>query len=433
MKLCCATCGYAADDPSFFRRERGGVFRLKQIVCDACVPYQPTRSERRSIISLLVWQPIWLAAIFAYSRDDPAQALGIVGLLFAGLASLPLATAVHEVGHAVAAVAVGRHVVDLLIGKGPQIAKFRVAGVDIKIGKYLAAGGLMRSFAATDARSRWRDAVLLSSGVLANAMAASLAFLAATRPLQSNDALGAGCSVLLLGFAIVNAGMAAINILPWQISGVGGSDGARLLALTKPDTQLASDGRQLWRTACLTEMGRFERVETEAVAAARGSLVGRFLVIQAMNAISKRRGEQAAMEWYLEAGIDRDMLSTPSEPAAASQSAWLKAGVAWHAFMSGREDLRPMAESLSREAHDVQPDVSAISGTRGVILDRDGDCDEGFEMVLQAARAAVGHEDKADFCDALAAGLRRRGIEARASGFEAVAARSRARMLAQYR
>jgi hypothetical protein len=435
MRLRCSNCGHRSSDPDFFRREKGGVLGLRSTVCDACSPYQPTQREKRLTAGFLVWIPIWLVMVSAAGRDDPGQALGLGVLLLSGGLSLPLVIAIREGGHAFAGAAVGRQVVEVLIGRGPAAATFRIAGVKITLGRYILAGGVTRSFAPNDARSRWRDAVLLVAGPGANALAAALTFWAGSRLDGPGGTLGIVGSAVLLGIAFTNAGVAAVNLLPWKVGGQGGllSDGARILQLAKPDTPLAADNRRLWRTICLYEMGRFAEMETAAVTAAPGSNLEPMFVGQAMSAIAKLRGDGAAMDWYLAQGLDPDTMSPFAQGDLKTMRAWLKAAIAWHALQTGRPELGELVESFSREAIEALPQMSAIRGTRGVVLDCRGDSEEGLEMVLHAARAAVSDEEKADFCDALAGGFRRRGFEVRADGFQAVAMRFRDRMAAQYR
>jgi hypothetical protein len=435
MSLRCATCGYRSDDPDFFRGEKGGLLGRRWTVCDACSAYQPSRREKQVTIGLLVWPPIWLVMLLAFSRDDPGQALGLGVLLLSAALSLPMAIAIHEGGHALAAAAVGRRIVEVLIGRGPPMARLRIASATITLGRYVLAGGLMRSFAHDDARSRWRDAVVLVAGAGANALAAGLAFWAGSRLDDPGEALGIVGSAMLLGIAFMNAGMGAMNILPWKVGGEGGltSDGARLLQLSKPDTPLAADNRRLWRTICLNEMGRFAEMETVAVGAIRGSNLEPVFVSQAMSAIAKLRGDGAAIDWYLAEGFDPDTMSLFSQAEIKTLRVWLKASVAWHAMKTGRPDLSELVESFSRQAFEALPQLTAVSGTRGAVLDLRGDSQEGLELLLQAARAAASNEEKADFCDTLAAGLRRRGHEARADGFEAVSMRLREGVTAQYR
>src|SRR5207342_1928116 len=150
--------------------------------------------------------------------------------------SLPLAIGAHEGGHALAAAAVGRRVVEVVIGSGPTTASVRIAGADVTFRRYLLVGGLTRSFAHTDVRSRWRDAVVLVAGVAANALVALATFLAVTRlPLAEGPGpLGIIISSILVAIMLANAGMAAINLLPWNVGGTIGSDGMRILNLAKP-------------------------------------------------------------------------------------------------------------------------------------------------------------------------------------------------------
>jgi hypothetical protein len=413
--------------------ERGGGRVLKHTVCDACSAYQPTRRERRAVLSFAIWQPIWLAALLAYSQADPSLAFGPAILMLGAVLSLPLAIAAHETGHALAAALVGRHVVEVVVGSGPAVARLRIAGVDATFRRY-PIGGMARSFADTDARSRWRDAVVLAAGAVANAALGLAAFLAVTRLAIPENGLGIALSSLLTAIALVNAGMGGINLLPWKVGGVVPSDGWRLLNLAAPETALAADNRQLWRIICLTELGRFERVEAESAAGARSSHFAPVLVGLAMNAISKRRGNAAAMDWYLAEGFHPDTLAPFSQGADVARSrAFLKASVAWDALKSCRPELRELADDLSRQACETLPETSAIRGIRGAVLCHCGATPDGLGMVLDAARSATGDEEKADFCDVLASRLRQSGQDQRARGFAAVSRRLRDKMAAQYR
>ena len=110
-----------------------------------------TRSERRVIALVLVGI---LGLFVAEVVSSPAHAK--VGVLAFFLAWAPLLV-IHELGHALAAVAVGWRVSEIALGFGRELWRFSIAGTLVRI-KVLPMEGYVRPSPRTPGWARWKSA-----------------------------------------------------------------------------------------------------------------------------------------------------------------------------------------------------------------------------------------------------------------------------------
>ncbi|MFI4936599.1 MAG: site-2 protease family protein [Caulobacterales bacterium] len=422
MTLRCNRCGFRSDDRLFFRREEGGFFGLRETVCDACSAYQPTRYEKRVTANLIISQLMWIPLVGWVFSSDSSQGLGLLTILIASLVTLPLRIIVHEAGHALAAVAVGRTVWQVTMGRGPSILAFKLGSARVEVRRYAYAGGRMHSFDLRERRSRWREGVMIAAGPAANAIVAALAFWLCIEfsTAQSLQALLATAS--FAGIGISQAATALFNLIPRRFGDDENvsSDGRLLLRLLRSETPLEAEGRRVWQVVALSRQRRFEEAAALALATAPGAKLEAFFIAQAVDCIARARGDSSAIDWYLTSGFDLDKVAPISEPDGVWRRAWLQGSVAWTALRANRNDLGPMIDEYSRFALEAAPTPPAIRATRGAWLLKGGDAAQGIEMLTAAIRDESSQQDKADFCDALAAGLHDAGEERRAAGFVAV-------------
>ncbi len=99
----CSNCGFRSTDGRFFRRERGGLLRSRQTVCDACVPYQPTAYDRRSSWSLLLSPFSYFLVIFMIMHGTVPARATLFPLHVLTAPTMPLRIFIHEAGHALVA------------------------------------------------------------------------------------------------------------------------------------------------------------------------------------------------------------------------------------------------------------------------------------------------------------------------------------------
>jgi len=139
---------------------------------------------------------------------------------------------------------------------------------------------------------------------------------------------------------------------------------------------------------------------------------------QAFHNISRSRGDQAALDWYLQRADDIAPGQASGRGQVGAQLPWLQANVAWSAIKAGAGALNGIIEPFTRAALEAIPDAPEMKGTRGAWLVVSGQFDEGLALLTDAVRTVADRIDKADFCIFLAQGWRARGEEARATGFE---------------
>jgi hypothetical protein len=345
-------------------------------------------------------------------------------MLFTSLVTMPLRIIIHEAGHAVAAMAVGRRVFHVLVGRGPRLLRLRVGITDIEVNRYAYAGGLMQSFDLRSKTSRWRVATMIAAGPAANALAAGLAIWGGASFGSFDTAPAPLISAAFAGVAISQGATALFNLIPQRFGDneTVASDGMQLIRLLRPQTMMELELRRFHQANGLIRLERFDQAAELAMASATGSQIEPLLVALAMHAISKGKGDAAAIDWYLANNFDPHNMSPLTSADGPKMRAWLQGSVAWHAIKAGRSDLQQMIDDYSRRALEAWPESPQIEGTRGAWLSQRADV-IGLKMLTDAVRRMPDGEERAEFCAVLAARLKREGDGARASGFEAAKAR----------
>lgn len=154
-----------------------------------------------------------------------ASLLPIAGLIALQVLVLLLGTAVHELGHALAARAVGFRVVGVRVG--PLLALSGPAGWRLRLTGEIAVGGELLPDPVRPDRLRARHSLMIAGGPIAHLLLAAAAVLAA-----------AGTGSLLLWFTAVTLGASGLaNLVPGRprLSGRW-TDGRWLLAwLAEPE------------------------------------------------------------------------------------------------------------------------------------------------------------------------------------------------------
>ncbi|MFT3989708.1 site-2 protease family protein [Aestuariivirga sp.] len=150
--------------------------------------------------------------------------------LFLGLpAGFVIGSVVHEFGHALAALAMGRRVYQITIGRRRLMLKANLGFTWLYIGSNPVSGYVLASAPKQDAP--WANRFFLLSGLLANT---ALMFSAGTLGIFIAGAHEVAAA-LLYGIAVAQGVMILVNTIPteyWQ------NDGSRLI----------NDGLRLWRS-----------------------------------------------------------------------------------------------------------------------------------------------------------------------------------------
>jgi hypothetical protein len=289
------------------------------------------------------------------------------GVLF--LVASALAVALHEGGHALAALAAGLRPFAILVGGGPRIWSGYVGYCHVTIGLLPGAGVTM--IASPDKRSiRSRLAITYLGGPLATAacLASALgpgwqgSYGATVFPTVASSELAPWGM-----FALVNAIFLAVSVLPWRNRRSGepavrASDGWRLFALPwLSDAHIDSIDRA-WVASEIARLIHCERLD-EAVRRFEGAeenSAPRDDFVRLLGATAYLLQEDFAK------GRQLLVAAVPGE-IREGRAIRLNA-LAWADVMLEDPALLAEADRFSEEALAVLPKHPALRGTRGAVL-----------------------------------------------------------------
>ena len=369
----CAVCGAEFPSAKGFRRRP---FRKNQMLCPGCAD----RLDAWTYCLVTVFLPLVMIGvegpIYAY-KHDPV----VGGLLFLTALSLTQVIAIvpHEIGHALAALAVGMRLFSVSIGVSGRICFVRqVFGCDVMIHS-LPIGGHVIIAPKTLRLVRVRQFLAVLGGPLANVLLLVLG--------QQLLRLYSGQTILfwiLLGLFYGNVLQLAVALFP------------RLQRLGKK--RLPSDGRQLLA---------IPRMSAKVIQALHSTT----FYYEAMEALQRDKVHDAeqwvskGMEvypdnsWGLVAqasilnhqekyALAKDgYLGAPNQPNMTPElRANLWNNIAWIDLMLADPTLLEEADRLSRQALEELPWQPYVRGTRGSVLIELGQIDEGVRHVVQALR-----------------------------------------------
>lgn len=423
----CSTCGFRSDVAGFFRRERAGFRRRLSPICAGCEAFKPDAAESKAMAGASAGLILLAFVIFRYVIDYGALIEGVAFLIGAAL-GLSAAVMVHEMGHALAARALGRSVLSIRVGGGPLARSIRVLGAVLEWRRHAFLGGLVR-YDGGVRPSRQIQALIAAAGPLANlAWAGLLAALPALLR-ESGDALplSAACA----GAALTSAYVGVINLLLFrhQAPGLEGaqSDGAQILAAFTRRPPVADEGFLMAEAERLSQLRRFDEAAVlykDLLARRPGDLIA---LGQLMHVVDRGQGPAAALECY-----QTHALNGPPRAldwTLASAEALLRANIVWMALKAGGEANLATAERFAPLPTDGENAFLVAVATQGALEVRRGAPEAGEPLLLIGLRSeAVELEDRAAFCAFLAEGRRMRGDEATARAFDALGRRLLARV-----
>ena len=410
----CATCGYRSTAQTFFRQERGGLLGLRQSTCGGCNPYRPSKLERKLFRSVFVVNLGWVGIVTLSSGGNLHDALPMLILVEAALLSSWIRTVVHEGGHALAAKALGAHVVRVTVGGGPTWKSIRLGQTRVDVRRYTFLGGATLFLWPEGSRGRWRSILIILAGPAANVVFAGLALWASSafhggwREDFVQPALG--------GLGVSQAFTAVVNLWP----------------MTSTLSGLQSDGRQI--LAFLTAKPSPPDAFTEAAQRAQGHLFAERYAAAAeafweaaqlkpdapyafaltLHCLNRAQGDVAALTFFRSHRAAFETSMTTTNEADRALVPYLQANIAMPA-LSG--DLA-LADLYSQAALNALPEAPPMVGARGAYLVATGEIAEGREMLLRAIRSSDVGSDRAELAEALARAARAAGDAERAGAFE---------------
>lgn len=398
----CDVCGTESELEGVFFTTARALAGKSKTYCPACWEDRWRQEGHSSFRRLFYAAGLGLlAALFLPSIFAGWMLLNFV--LFE--ASVLLATLPHELGHAVAARALGARVFRIVIGFGRLLWIGKFLGFEVELRSIPIGGSTQTGF--RDARFfRLRNALVIASGPLVNAgaIAAVLAFVPSEviwSPSPFRDLTP------WAAFVVANALILLVNLTPIRRRTTAGdleTDGWSLLASPFLD-QAAID-------AALAV--RFVREGLEARRHARHEDALRWYeegLARFPGHVELRLGRVGALIDLTRYEEAREELVSLVETGAIDlqTKTIISNNLAWADVMSRRQDLLEEADKHSEDAFKQAGWFPEVQSTRGAVLIEKGRLDEGIELLEKALPQTEEVQDRAAIAGYLALAEKRRG------------------------
>lgn len=399
----CARCGFSSRGPGAFLAVRPALWAETKRYCRRCWRRHFKRRNTLVMVSLGLGLMMGVT-IFVISPAVPLSTSSIglawfaVNLMLVTLV-WPLLAAIHELGHALAAKAVGMRVFRVNVGYGRTWLIRRVAGVDLHINALLFLGGLTYAGHVERSYLRVRQAVYVAGGPAANLLLAGALELASGRPgmWESLDRLFQGpafLQALLLGNVLV----ACLSLLPMRASTAAGAnttDGMKLLALLKvPPAFVEATLLNQWILASTFAL-RDEDFPLAEEQAAKGLALSPGHPALLNNLGIAKLGK---LEFEAARDLFREVLRIhegTDHPGKALQIAESLNNIAYaNVLIGGRENLRE-ADAHSSRACELVPREPGYEETRGCVLVEMRRYEEGRGWLERSTEAVTGAQGTA--------------------------------------
>lgn len=296
-------------------------------------------------------------------------------------------TILHESGHAIAGRILGFKIFWIRIGHGRRLAEASVLGTKVKLNLGLVSGATMLASPRSEwIRLRWWLAVFAGP---ASHLAALLLICFLAGPQLIRDRLGSlwieDRPSALAALFTLNGLCCLLNLLPLRMRlskdrPLQPWDGYRLVTIPFLGRDAIAQFRALYHVLEATDLldsGCSEdalRQCREAISLDPGNVGGLVLMAVAFARLGN---------WRDSRDIDVDLLRT-SRPLGAGLRDTLKNNIAWHDLLISDPELLPEADAFSAEALAASPDKAHFQGTRGAVLVKLGNLDEGIQLLKTA-------------------------------------------------
>jgi len=170
-------------------------------------------NELYALVDLAALLALWLVVLRRLDLDSD-----LLLFIAAVLVSEVIGIVIHELGHAGAALALGRPVAEIRIGSGHLLAHFRLRGTVVRLGRNPLGSGKVWLSPSAAKLGKGQGVVFTSAGVVVNILGASLAF-----------AFNGSSPTVLTAFFAVNAWLAISNLVPTDGPPLQPNDGTKLL------------------------------------------------------------------------------------------------------------------------------------------------------------------------------------------------------------
>jgi len=372
MSSRCAICHAEYPSAKGFHRRPVGKGRF-ELLCPRCADRQ---EEVAFHCTLALFAVMTVLGIVLFHRILFGPALLFFGTLFLTLVATVLP---HELGHALAALAVGMRLFTVAWGAQGRILFMRqILGYDL-VCRSILLGGTTLYTPKHLTCVRLRDFVAVLGGPLANGLIILLALGTLDR-VPSDGRL----YYILVGFVYGNVITLAVGLFPrkaWMGKDYVPNDGLHLLTLPF----LSHASLEAWHSTTFyyealesLQRGNVQNAErwltkgTEVYPDNSWRLSVQASILEHQHKYPQARGTYLRALYQLESMPD--------------WQAYLWNAIAWTDLMIADPALLEEAERFSRQAIEEVPWLSAIKGTRGSVLIELGRCDEGVRLVEQAFR-----------------------------------------------
>ena len=421
MTQYCFTCGYRSANRDFFRRERGGLLGLRVTVCSGCLPYRASRYEQRACFSFALLLLVGAIPTFGWAAYLMGWPFAVVFLV--AMASILVAsTAIHELGHALAARIAGLHLISVTVGSGPLLTSLRHGDTVVELRRYLFAGGLTRIVDTRQTHSPWRQVVSTLGGPVANAITCGAAIVAAFCVSKvAPPSIEPVALVFFDGLAFWNGLTAIVNLVP---SGSGRPDrlprdGKRVLQLLLA-RQPAHDERlaTVLYIARLLAAKRFSQAADTCSRAVDAFPDDATLLSLQLHCISRTRGDRASYEFFVSQRVMFERAAEAASPEPDAGVVYLCTNLAWDALTCGDPDDLAGGAQYAARAFAAQPDNPEIRAVQGLALIGVGQIEDGAAILDDAIRTIADSKNRGDVCAWRAKAARALGDNARADDFD---------------
>lgn len=397
MMVRCDYCGLDSTLETAFHQERR---RRRQPLrlCPSCWYNRQTNIYASALVISAAAMSLVLLMDYL-SGNSLYVSISIASLLV----FIPLATLLHEIGHAVGALLVGMRLFNICLGSfGRILCAPRVFGYDIVFRTVPLGGSTLVGLKSTRF-ARLRYFVMVACGPLVNVLCLAAALAIASKYRQNELLVGLMSAAILFNAALVVGVLWPANA--WAGHTLLPSDGLQILTLAwKSKTTIEQmhaawfyfEGLENWQRGRLEEAMHWLQWGISEYPDTWLNKSGLGIVLLDLNRIEEAR------QCFSEA---LDCTSLPPETEALFWN-----NLAWADLMVGSTDLRAEADRLSQQAFERTPWVPPITGTRGSVLVEIGNLDEGIKLLERAL--AKNHESSAKALNAcyIALALAKKGL-----------------------
>lgn len=386
MSVACSICRAEFPTEKGFRREGIGKGRYRRL-CPGCCD---RRAESASVFSLLSFVASFITGVLliVFTKDL------MIGRCFLFLGTFYLAfigsIVIHELGHALAALAVGLRLFTIQIGQGGRLLSVqRFWKYDVAFYSDPLGGGRVVWSPKHLRGLRWRMFFMILAGPLTNAILIAIAAW-----LLAEIAIHDVSRTILYATIAENIMLLGCSVFPWMISSGHGQ-------------RIPNDGRQLLTTPFLSIKAReelhaatfflelLEALERDQIDDAKGWLakgiesypVNKWIDFGNARILEHDGNYSAARDAYF-AAINQPEITPHVRAAVANNIAWVN-------LLIADSKLLAEADQFSRQALEEIPWEPSIKRTRGSVLIELGQIEEGVRLVEQARWGNYSNANKA--------------------------------------